>query len=141
MSVDLIVYLRRSEMPSPFAWQHAIQAAGFPVELDPDFDLDHSKGFRPCKLRGLISGFEYYGEPLSEADRVAVDAPATSDFSVTLVTHSDLKEFACSVAAAAALARASNGVLLDPQSGDSFASDDAIRWANEQFAEAERFAK
>jgi hypothetical protein len=55
-----------------------------------------------------------------------------------LVTHSDLKEYACSAVAAAALTQVSGGLLVDPQSGASFAASDAMAWATEQFAEAER---
>lgn len=138
MSVDLIVYLRRSAMPAPSAWQRAIAATGLPVELDHDFDPDTFSGFLPCKLRGAVSGFEYFAGRLSPAEAAEVGAPPGSDFSVTLVTHSDLKEFACSAVAAGVLALVSSGLLVDPQSGESFPAADAVAWATEQFAEAER---
>jgi hypothetical protein len=138
MSVDLIVYLRRSAMPSPSAWQQAIRATGLPVELDHDFDPDTFSGFLPCRLRGTASGFEYFAGRLSPAEAAEVGAPLGSDFSVTLATHSDLKEFACSAVAAGALAQISGGLLVDPQSGESFTAGDAVAWSTEQFAEAER---
>jgi len=138
MSVDLIVYFRRAAMPTPSAWQKAICDAGFPVELDTDFDPDTASGFRPCRYRGAVSGFEYFASRLSPSDVAVVGAPPGSDFSVTLVTHSDLKEFACSAVAAGVLAQASSGLLVDPQSGESFLASDAVVWAAEQFAEAER---
>jgi hypothetical protein len=138
VSVDLIVYLRRSAMPTPAAWQQAIRDAGFPVELDTDIDPDTFSGFLPCKLRGALSGFEYFATRLSEAEAAGAGAPAGADFCVTLVTHSDLREFACSAAAAGALARASGGLLVDPQSGESVAAADAARWATEVFGEAEQ---
>jgi hypothetical protein len=138
MSVDLIVYLRRSAMPSPSAWQQAIAATGLPVELDCDFNSDDFSGFLPCKLRGVASGFEYFAEKLSPAEANEVGAPPGSDFSVTLVTHSDLRELACSAVAAGALAQASGGLLVDPQSGESHTAADAAAWAAETFAEAER---
>jgi hypothetical protein len=137
MSVDLIVFLRRSAMPSPSDWQQVIRATGLPVELDVEFDADTFKGFLPCKLRGVVSGFEYYASPLSPKEAAEAGASG-SDFSVTFVTHSDLKEFACSVVAAGALAQASGGLLVDPQSGESFAAPDAMAWATDQFAEAEQ---
>ena len=137
MSVDLIVYLRRSEMPSPAGWQQALVAAGMPIELDTDFDPDTFSGFLPCKLRAL-SGFEYSAGTLSRAEAVESGAPTGADFSVTLVTGSDMNEFACSVVAAGALAQASDGLLVDPQSGESFLGAQAMAWAAEQFAEAER---
>lgn len=125
-------------MSTPAGWQQAVRDAGFPVELDTDIDPDRFSGFLPCKLRGAVSGFEYFAARLSEVEAAEVGAPAGADFSVTLVTHSDLREFACSVAAAGALAWAGGGLLVDPQSGESFAAADALEWAAEQFAEAER---
>jgi hypothetical protein len=139
VSVELIVYLRRSAMPAPSVWQQAIAATELPVELDYDFDPDTFSGFLPCKLRGAVSGFEYFATQLSPAEAAEVGAPPGSDFSVTLVTHSDLKEFACAAVAAGALAQASGGLLVDPQSGESFPAADAVAWATEQFAEAERW--
>lgn len=61
-----------------------------------------------------------------------------SEFSVTLVTHADLKGFAVSAGAAGALAKVSGGLLFDPQSADSIPADGALAWSIEQFAAAER---
>ena len=138
MSVDLTVYLRRSAMPTPSAWQDAIAASGLPVELDTDFDPDTFSGFLPCTIRGAASGFEYFADELSADDAAELDAPQGSDFSVTLVTHSDLKEFVCSAVAAGVLAKVSGGLLFDPQSGDSIPADEALAWSIEQIAAAER---
>jgi len=138
MSIDLIVYFRRSAMPTPAGWQQAIREAGFPVELDTDIDLDTFSGFLPCKLRGAETGFEYFAGQMSASEVAELGAPPGSDFSVTLVTHSDLREFACSAVAAGVLGVASGGLLVDPQSGESFAGADALRWAAERFTEAEK---
>lgn len=138
MSVDLIVFASRTAMPTPSGWQQAINDAGFPVELDTNFDIDTQSGFLPCKLRGVDSGFEYFASKLSKDEAAEAGAPPSSDFSVTLVTHSDLRELACSAVAAAALAFASGGLLVDPQSGESFAAADTLQWARETFADAER---
>jgi hypothetical protein len=138
VSVDLIIYVRRAAMPSPSAWQQAINDMGLPVEIDTDFDADTFIGFLPCKLRGALSGFEYFASRLSSTEAAEVGAPEGAEFSVTLVTHSDLNEFACSAVAAGALARRSGGLVVDPQSGESFKAADAADWAAEQFAGAER---
>jgi len=141
MSVDLAVYLQRSAMPTPVAWQEAIRNAGFPLEIDTDFDPDSFSGFLPCKLRGSDQGFEYFASPMSDVEAAELGAPPGSDFSVLLATHSDYADLACSIAAAAALAHASAGMLVDPQSGESFSAQDALAWAAQQFAEAERLSK
>ncbi|WP_020475694.1 hypothetical protein [Zavarzinella formosa] len=138
MSVDLIVYLRHAAMPTPSVWRKAIRDAGFLVQLDTDFDPDTASGFRPCQYQGAVSGFEYFVSRLSPSEAAECGEPPGSDFSVTLVTHSDLKDFACSVVAAGVLAQVSGGLLVDQQSGESFSASDAVVWAAEQFAEAER---
>jgi hypothetical protein len=138
MSVDLIVSLRRSAMPSPAGWQQAIRNASFPVELNLEFDPGTFTGFLPCKFRGEGAGFEYYSRRLTEEERVAAGAPDGADYQVILVTHSDMRELACSLAAASALCRASGGVLYDPQSGQSVPAGHVLAWAVEQLAEAER---
>ena len=123
-------------MPTPAGWQRAIHEAGFPIELDTDFDLDTFRGFLQCKLRGTVSGFEYFASQMSEPEATEMGAPSGSDFSVTIVTHSDMRECACSVVAAGALAFASRGLLVDPQSGESYTPTEVMSWAAEQFAEA-----
>lgn len=138
MSVDLIVYLKHSAMPTPTGWQKAIHDAGFPIEIDTDIDSDTFSGFLPCKYRGALSGFEYYANRMSEAESAEVGAPPGANFSITLVTHSDLREFSCSAVAAAMLAKCSGGLLFDPQSGESITSEDAVNWAKEQLLDAER---
>lgn len=141
MSVDLIVYAKRIAVPSPSDWQRAIQAAAFPVELDTDIDLDTFSGFLPCKFRDSQSGFEYFSSLLSKEDQQEVGAPEGSDFQVTLVTHSDMKEFATSMLAAAALCNASKGLLVDPQSGEQFDAEAVLQWARSTFAEMEAYLK
>ena len=46
MSVDLVVRLQRSKMPTPARWAAAIRSAGFSVDLDEGFDVDADAGFR-----------------------------------------------------------------------------------------------
>lgn len=80
MSIDLIVYLRRSAMPTPDQWQQAIRKAGFPVELDTDFDVDTMSGFLPCQFRGVTSGFEYWSDSVTEQEQVGIQAPLCCNF-------------------------------------------------------------
>jgi hypothetical protein len=135
VSADLIVNLQRSAMPTLAGWQQAIRDVDFPVELDiDDFDPDTFSGFLPCKLHGTESGFEYFAEPMSPAEAKEVGAPAGADFSVNLNTHSDLRDFACSAVAAGVLAWHSKGQLVNPQSGQSFEAEAAVRWAAQQLA-------
>ena len=66
MSISRTVYLRRANMLSPKAWADAIRAAGFPVDLDMDFDVERHSGYLPCRYEGRESGFEYFFSTLDE---------------------------------------------------------------------------
>lgn len=141
MSVDLIVFAKRSAVPSPGDWQRAIRAAVFPVDLDTDIDMDTFSGFLPCKFRSTPSGFEYFSSCFSEENRQGLGAPEGSDFQVTFATHSDMKEFATSLLAASALCNASNGLLVDPQSGEQFDAEAVLPWARSTLAQMESYLK
>jgi hypothetical protein len=132
VSVDLVVYLPRASMPNPERWAQAIRDSGFAVELGTAFDPDTATGFHPCRFRGVESGFEYYASRLSEEERRELGAPPGCDFSVNLVTHSDLRECATSLIAASVLCQISGGLLVDPQSGERFAAPVVLAWAREQ---------
>jgi hypothetical protein len=103
VSVDLMVYMPRASMPTPVRWAKAIADAGFPVELESDFDPFTATGFRPCRFRGVLSGFEYYCRRVSEAEQRDLELPSKYDLYVNLVTHSDLREFATSLISACVL--------------------------------------
>ena len=137
VSYDLLVYLRRSAMPTPQRWRAAIRDAGFPLDLGVDFDVDSSSGFRPCDLLGAAAGFEYYSSPVSESARAELAAPPDCDFSVMLTTGADERELAASIMAAGALCHASGGVLVDPQSGEDILAERALAWARQKFSEIE----
>jgi hypothetical protein len=133
---EFIVYLRRSEMPSPSRWRRAILGLELPVELDDGFDPDTFRGFVRCRIRGAKSGFEYSAEDLSPRRAARERAPRGSDFAVTLSADSDLRELACAALAASALAWLTDGLLVDADSGDSYRGADAMHWALEVFREA-----
>jgi hypothetical protein len=137
MSIDLIVYLPRTSMPTPERWAMAIHDAGFAVDLDVDFDPITATGFRPCRIRGMQAGFEYYCRLLSEQERRESGPPADCDLLVTLVTHTDLRECVTAIVAASVLCHMTDGLLVDPQSGQHFRADKALEWAREQLASQE----
>jgi hypothetical protein len=131
VSVDLTVYLARAKMPTPLRWAKAIREAGFPVDLDADFDVDTFSGFLPCAYDGKPGGFEYFAGQVTDEDHVDLSLPAEYDFSVTFATHSDMRELATSVIAAAVLCQLAGGQLSDPQAGEDVAASQALSWARE----------
>jgi hypothetical protein len=129
VSFDLTVYLAREKMPTPMRWAKAIREAGFPVDLDTDFDVDTSSGFRPCAYDGRPGGFEYFTGQVTDEDRVDLSLPAEYDFSVEFSTHSDMRELATSVIAAAVLCQLAGGQLYEPHVGEDVAAPQALSWA------------
>lgn len=138
MSVCVTVYLRRSAMPALAQWQRAIHDAGFPVELDADFDVETSRGFRPCRFRGVETGFEYLPSEVDESEWAELEVPEGTDFVVTLISFaSDVLEYPCSLVAAGALCRASGGLLVDSWSGESCSSERALAWVAQRLSDLE----
>jgi hypothetical protein len=133
MSFDLIVYLDRTRMPTPEAWQRAVTDAQFPILIDQDFDADTFTGFLPCKYKGAISGFEYYSAKLTREEAIRLDV-GSADFSVTFVVHSGHNEMQTALGASSALCVAAGGILVDPQSGETISPNMAIAWASEAIA-------
>lgn len=122
-------------MPTPADWQAAIANAGFPVRLDCDFDADTFTGFLPCRVNGELSGFEYYSSKISVSEASELQVPASVDFSVTFQIGSRPMELISAAAASSALASTTDGLLIDPQSGEEYSGKSAIEWAEKQIAE------
>lgn len=135
MSYDMMVYLKRSNMPSPQDWQKAIISDGFPVRLDSDFDVDSFSGFLPCPVEGKLSGFEYHSSVLTADDERDVGVPADADFSILFCLGPQPLELMSALAAASVLAEVSGGVLCDLQEGEFFSSDVAVAWAKSQLSQ------
>ncbi|GGY10489.1 hypothetical protein GCM10007160_42120 [Litchfieldella qijiaojingensis] len=136
MSYDLVVYLKRSAMPSPVKWHSAIVEAGFPVMLDTDFDVATFSGFLPCPVNGEISGFEYYASTVSPEEVEELELLLSTDFSVQFCIGSHSLELVSALAASSVLAAMSSGSLNDPQAGESVSADSAISWAKAQLSQA-----
>lgn len=117
MSVNTYVFLNKRDLPAPAAWQAAITAHGFPLELGTDFDPLSFLGFLPCRYKEEESGFEYGFEPI-DSDWLEEDELAhveRFDSVVILTTHSDLDELECAMSAAAALCTLVGGVCWDEE--------------------------
>lgn len=136
MSYDLNVYLSRKNMPTPTAWRTAIIAAGFPVELDSEFDVETFSGFLPSPVRGEMSGFEYYARPALADEMQELGLDSNINFTVQFVIGSRPLELVSALSAASILVSISGGLLVDPQSGESFSPSEAIAWAQTQIAQA-----
>ena len=136
MSYDLVVYLKRKNMPTPSAWQSAIVDAGFPVVLDTDFDIDSFSGFLPCPVNHEISGFEYYPSKPSSEELSELNLASDVDFSILFCIGSRPLELVSVFAASSVLAAISGGSLSDPQSGELITPNNVVSWAKDRISAA-----
>ena len=129
-------------MPTPAAWQAAIQRNGFDVDLDVNFDPATHSGFLPARYRDRDAGFEFLlhdvvpGEMGSEERIAAADG---YDQCVSLITHSDLAEAISATIGAGVLAELTGGLLWDDESGEGHPSQRAVEWARASEAETLRY--
>jgi hypothetical protein len=133
MSYDLIVELKRTNMPTPDKWHSSIIDAGFPADLYKDFDVDSHTGFLPCHINGEVSGFEYYARGIDQNN--SLPSLPSADFSILFSIGSRPLELVSALAASSTLAAISSGTVVDPQSGESVISEHAIAWAKAQLAQ------
>jgi len=129
MSVSRVVYFVRAKAPSPSAWAEAIVRAGFPLELETDFDLDEEDGGLAGTFDGVEGGFEYYVEDAEdrELDATHAERIGERDTSIAFVTHSSMRDLAVAVAAAAVFCELADGVLHDEESDRWISRRDAVR--------------
>lgn len=134
MSQELYVLVRRSHLPTVVAWQSALDQSGFAVRLDSGINpLEHS-GFLPCSYNGSATGFEFSLASRSDLIESYPELKVKTnqfDTVATFVWGGELSESASAFCAAAVLTDVSDGLMFDPQEGDSFNGPDAIVLARE----------
>lgn len=126
-----MVYMRRAALPSGRSWSLAVKDAGLALAMDHDFDTATFSGFLPCMYQGAPSGFEYFAGEVTDDERTTFEIPRELDFVITLASHGNEAELACSTIALGVLCRMTNGMLYDPQSGEAVSPDDAMDWVHE----------
>jgi len=139
MSYDLVVYVARSNMPTPADWSAAILKAGLPASLPTSFDVALHRGFLPCPVSGEIAGFEYFASKDSGEKARRLLPNAGIDFRVLFACSGKPRELISVVSAASVLASIGKGFLEDVQINEVVQSDGVIEWAHEKVAEVASF--
>lgn len=132
MSVENNVFLRLNDLPTPGQWQAAIHASGFDLIIDTDFDMQSFEGFLPCTYKGKAAGFDYYFEELDIDGIPDEELEEIGDrrYLVTLITHSDMREYMSSMIASAVLCSICHGLLAEGE--PPFIKDsEAVQWARD----------
>ncbi|WP_210394671.1 hypothetical protein [Motiliproteus sediminis] len=113
MSIDICVFTRPDRVPARNDWQRCIDEAGFPQQLDAEFDVARHEGYVPCRVEESEIGFEYEVQPLDEtlfpADLRQLFEPETVCVRLSVPVGSPKERVASAMMAASALARSSGG--------------------------------
>jgi hypothetical protein len=141
MSTSRTVYVRRKKLLTPKAWASAIRAAGFPMDLDVDFDLEGHSGFLECVHDGESSGFEYAFATVEEIEEENDDDEefempeiGNRDIGISFVTHASSRGLVTAVIAAAVLCEKADGLMYDDEAGELIPGDEALEYAREIIA-------
>ena len=146
MSVENNVFMVRENMPSPQQWLEAIKSQGFEMDMDTDFDVVEHEGFLPCKYKGQDAGFEYYAEDVDIKelleDGLLSDDEArqlgTRVFLVSLITHSDFREYMTSMIASGVLCSISDGMFAEGGEPPFITAAESIKWVKDCVPEIEK---
>jgi hypothetical protein len=126
MSIEVVVYLRREQIPTCEQWQKAIDAEGLNLQLDPSVNTLTQTGFWPTINNGQQCGFEYFFGPLDEESQKILQAIGNRNSRATFVWHSSLADGHAGSLAAAVLAKLVDGVFLDSLSGEIVLGAEAL---------------
>jgi hypothetical protein len=130
MAMEIYV-LSDKELRSIAEWQAAIDAEGYPLQLDPDVEFETHWGFLPAHLRGNLTGFECDHFPADEFMREMSDVDFGHDWKYALAFRwrGDFNEMRAALIASSAYAKATDGVVFDDQEGKVRNAAEALKEA------------
>lgn len=144
MSMEVHVFSDKP-LASISEWQQAIDGEGFDLRLDPEVELATASGFLPAMLRGKQSGFESYHDDPRELMEGYADMPyfkscPTWKHALSFRWGSRAHEGVSVFMAAAAYAKATGGVVYEPEEGKALTLDEvrALVGVFEKLALAEK---
>jgi hypothetical protein len=129
MSMEVHI-LSNVRLASIAEWQNAVDSEGFDLKLDPEVQFHTASGFLPALLHGKQSGFECYHDDIREFVETYSDIPyfkSGPDWRYVLSFRwgSRAHEGVSVFMAATAYAKATGGVVYEPQEGRTLTLDEA----------------
>ena len=123
-----IYALSARRLASGAEWQQAIRSAGFSLELATDVALPAVNGFLPARLQDVQTGFECYNDHASALLEAypKIRLEQRWIFAFGFRFGGNFNELLAAWMAATAYARATEGVVFDPQEGKLFTPSEAI---------------
>jgi hypothetical protein len=120
MSLEMIAFLQRSRIPDARSIQDAIESLGVPLDLNSTLNLVSDRGFSPCSIKGVSSGFEVDSQAslaLLEYYPALKNVIGSRDWAITFRWGGSLTECACVLGATAALVKLSDALAFYPPDG------------------------
>jgi hypothetical protein len=128
MSMEICV-LSDKQLNSISEWQQAIDAESFPLRLTYDKPLVQLGGFMPAHWGKTRTGFDCRQRSVSDimAAYPDINFGHAWNYGLAFIWGGDINELQAAWAAAAAYARATEGIVFDEQDGKLFGSEEAIQ--------------
>lgn len=127
MSMEICV-LSDTKLNSISEWQRAIDLEGFLLRLSQDIAFSELNGFLPSTLRDQDTGFEFFHvdprELIETYDNVQFGREWT--YAIELLWGGDFTEMQAACMAATAYARATSGIVFDPQASQLLTASQAF---------------
>lgn len=130
MLADIYVLSDR-QLTSMSEWQRAINAECFPLLLDANRPFAKLRGFLPATFDREKAGFEcdHWSADILIAELSDVDFGHRWEHALAFRFSGDFRDGVSAFAAAAAYAKATDGVLFDGESGEVMPPSQALREA------------
>lgn len=117
MAIELIV-LSDHRLVSVEEWQRSIDAEGFSIGLPDDVSVERLEGFLPVRSNGVATGFECDHCDVQEVLTLYPNVKFKRIWRYGLAFRfGDFDACLAAYISAAAYAKASDGILFDPQEG------------------------
>lgn len=138
MSMEIFTLSDR-RLGSIAEWQHAIDASRLALTLPTDIRIEELHGFLPIRVGDAATGFECAHRDAAEVIRFYGTIDFGREWRHALVFYwQGFEEGAAACMAAAAYAKAADGVVFDPQESIVLSPQRAIEYANEFKADIPR---
>jgi hypothetical protein len=118
-----------AQLSSIVEWQNAINLEGFPLRLSSDKPLANHSGFLPVYLNDNLSGFEcQFVQPSDIATTYPeIEFGRAWKYAMALNWIGSFKEMQAAWMAAAAYARATDGIVFDEEAGQLYDGERAAQ--------------
>jgi hypothetical protein len=127
MSMEICI-LSDIRLTSISEWQQAVDLEGFPLRLCDEKPFAELRGFLPSILRDRQTGFECYHVDARELIETYDNIQFGREwkYAIELVWGGDFAEMQAACMAATAYARATSGIVFDPQASRLLTASQAV---------------